>query len=81
MLTRNGLPTAGFIRQQMLLAPDGPLPIAASTLWQWVKNGEFPAPVKLGPKVTAFRAVEVQAFLADPEGWRAAHLASKGGAN
>lgn len=39
----------------------GILPIAASTWWAGVKSGRYPAPVKLGPRITAWRVEDVLA--------------------
>lgn len=39
----------------------GILPIAASTWWAGVKSGRYPAPVKLGPRITAWRFEDVLA--------------------
>lgn len=42
---------------------DGLLPISSATLWRWVKEGKFPQPFKLGPRITVWDAEEVDAFL------------------
>ena len=47
---------------------DGCTPISRSTLWRWVRAGRFPAPHKIGPNVTAWRAEEVREFMAKAEG-------------
>lgn len=39
----------------------GMLPMAASTWWAGVKSGRYPAPVKLGPRITAWRLEDVLA--------------------
>ncbi len=39
------------------------VPISAATLWRKVKAGEFPRPVKLYERVTAWRAEEVREWL------------------
>ena len=46
-----------FIRiGQLASAPgrEGRLPVSAPTIWRWVKSGTLPAPVRLGPQVTAW---------------------------
>jgi len=65
----SGLPAEGFVRQSQLI-PDpkkpekpAPVPFSHATLWRKVKAGEFPQPVKLGPKITAWRAADVRAWL------------------
>lgn len=32
------------------------------TIWRWVRNGNFPAPVKLSPQLTRWRWADVQAW-------------------
>lgn len=43
------------------------VPMSASTLWRAVKRGAFPAPVKIGPRITAWSLQSVLAFLAERE--------------
>jgi len=57
------LPNAGFIRLKAMLAPHGPIPLSKSTIWARVKDKTFPAPVKLSPRVTAWRVEDIQAFI------------------
>ncbi|WP_290064036.1 helix-turn-helix transcriptional regulator [Aeromonas bestiarum] len=57
---RHTLPTAGFIRQSVLLPYLG---FSASTLWRKVKQSTFPAPVKLSERVTAWSAALVSAWV------------------
>lgn len=38
------------------------IPVAKSTWWKGVKEGRYPAPVKLGPRTTAWRESEVDAL-------------------
>lgn len=67
------LPREGFVREKALLAPIGPLPFSRSTLWHLCRTNRFPAPVKLSPKVTAWRVEDVRAFIADPKGGVSPH--------
>ena len=39
------------------------LGIGVSTLWDWVRSGKFPKPLKLGENLTAWRADEVHDWL------------------
>jgi predicted DNA-binding transcriptional regulator AlpA len=64
-------PKEGYVRLNNILAPRGPLPVGKTTLWQWVRDGKFPRPVKLSTRVTAWKAEDVQAFLAAPNQWEA----------
>ncbi|MDK9698337.1 MAG: AlpA family phage regulatory protein [Siculibacillus sp.] len=58
-----GLPEAGLIRLASILAPKGPIPVGKSTWWDGVKSGRFPQPVKLGPRVTAWRVEDIRALV------------------
>jgi predicted DNA-binding transcriptional regulator AlpA len=40
------------------------VPVAKSTWWKGVKTGRFPQPVKLGPRVTAWKSEDIRALLA-----------------
>lgn len=59
---------SGFIRLDAILAPRGPLPISKSSWWNKVRTGEFPQPVKLGPRTTAWRAKDIIALIESFEG-------------
>lgn len=49
----------------------GRLPFTPNTGWRYVRQGTFPAPVKLGPGITAWR-------LSDIEAWEAQQANKKG---
>lgn len=51
-----------FIRQRDLIP--NRVPFSAATLWRKVKAGDFPAPVKLSERITAWRLDEVDAWIA-----------------
>ena len=57
------LPTTGYVRQAQLIP--GIVPFSAATLWRRVKEGTFPAPVRLSDRVTAWRAEDVRAWMAE----------------
>jgi Prophage CP4-57 regulatory protein (AlpA) len=38
-------------------------PVSKSTLWQRVKEGRFPSPVKLSERITAWRVEDVRAYI------------------
>ena len=44
-------------------ASAGLLGVSDKTIWNWVKRGKFPAPIKLSPTVTVWRLSEVQAWM------------------
>ncbi len=39
------------------------VPVSRSGFWKGVKEGRFPQPLKLSPRVTVWRASDVQAFI------------------
>lgn len=55
----DSFPKEGFVRLKSILAPCGPIPVGKSTWWAGVKSGRFPQPVKLGPRITAWRVADV----------------------
>ena len=64
MKTSNShLPKTGFVRISGIVAPNGPIPVSKSTWWQGVRDGRFPAPVKLGPKTTMWRVEDILALV------------------
>jgi prophage regulatory protein len=58
-----GLPCEGFVRLKDFLGPGRPLPIGRSTWWQGIKEGRFPQPVKLLPRVTCWRVEDIRAVI------------------
>ncbi len=57
------LPETGFLRLRDILSPRGPIPVSKSTWWQGVKDGRFPKPVKLGARITVWRAEDIRRLL------------------
>ena len=55
--------STGFLRLKHVLAPVGPIPVSRSTWWAGVKSGRYPAPVKLGPRITVWRARDIHALV------------------
>lgn len=39
------------------------VPVSKSTLWRRVQAGTFPAPVKLSPGVTVWRAEDIRSWI------------------
>ena len=56
------IPAVGYVRQSQLIPAI--FPFSAATLWRKVKAGSFPKPVKLGPRITAWRVEDIRAFIA-----------------
>lgn len=54
------LPEVGYVRLPGVLAV---FPVSRSTWWAGVKDGRFPQPVKLGPRMTAWRVEDIRKLL------------------
>lgn len=59
--TFDNLPASGFIRQARLIP--NVVPFSSATLWRKCKAGQFPKPVKLSDRVTAWRVADVRAWI------------------
>ncbi len=55
-------PRTGLVRLRAILAPQGPIPVSKSTWWEGVRTGRYPKPLKLGPRVTVWRAEDIRAL-------------------
>lgn len=55
-------PRPALLRLKDILAPRGPIPVSKSTWWAGVRSGRYPAPVKLGPRITAWRKEDIDAL-------------------
>jgi len=66
-ITKFCLPETGFVRIKNIIAPFGPIPVSKSIWWAGVKSKRFPQPVKLGPKITAWRVEDIRALIERPE--------------
>jgi predicted DNA-binding transcriptional regulator AlpA len=65
------LPETGFLRLSQIIGnpkavPPIPalIPVKKSCWWAGVKPGRFPAPTKLGPRVTVWRVEDIRALIA-----------------
>jgi prophage regulatory protein len=56
---------SGFVREKHILQL---IPVAHSTLWEWVNTGKFPAPLKLSKRVTVWKRADVEEFIAKQGG-------------
>jgi len=70
MSNHTPLPDSGFLRLPQIIGdpeaiPPIParIPVSKSTWWAGVKTGRYPAPVKLGPRITAWRVEDVRALI------------------
>ncbi|MGV2948548.1 helix-turn-helix transcriptional regulator [Acinetobacter sp. AGC35] len=41
----------------------GLLPVSEKTIWEWVRQGKFPKPIKVSANVTVWRLSEIQAWM------------------
>lgn len=55
------LPESGYVRQSQLIP--WIFPFSPATLWRKVKAGTFPKPVKLGPRITAWRVEDIRSLI------------------
>ncbi len=70
---RNILPETGYVRLSQIIGnskADPPIPaiipVSRSTWLAGVKSGRYPQPVKLGPRVTAWRVCDIRALIEKP---------------
>ncbi|MGL4856092.1 helix-turn-helix transcriptional regulator [Plesiomonas sp.] len=56
----NNLPDIGYMRPKQVMQH---FQISESTLWNWVKQGKFPRPDKLGDGVTRFDVCAIRSWL------------------
>ena len=57
------LPDDAFVRLPTVLAV---YPVGRSTWWAGVKNGKYPAPIKLGANISAWRAGQIRQLIQQP---------------
>lgn len=67
---KHSLPETGYVRLPQIVGdpkanPPIPaiIPVSKSTWWNGVKEGRYPRPVKLGPRVTAWRVEDIRALI------------------
>ena len=54
------LPETGFVRLPQILSV---FPVSRSTWWAGVKSQRYPAPVKLGENITAWKAEDIHKLI------------------
>ncbi|MGX8784331.1 helix-turn-helix transcriptional regulator [Legionella pneumophila] len=66
----NHSPLTGLLRiPQILGSPNSSppivplIPVGKSTWWEGVKTGRFPKPIKLGPRITAWKAEDIRQLI------------------
>lgn len=59
-LTIIALPQEGFVRLPMVLQVLG---ISRSSFWAGIKEGRFPKPIKLGPRISAWQVDDIRQLI------------------
>lgn len=66
----NKLPQEGYLRLHQILGnkkssvPITPIiPVGKTTWWAGVKSGQFPKPIKLGPRITVWRVDDIRKLI------------------
>lgn len=54
---------SGLLRLASIIGSDGCIPVSKSTWWAGVRSGRYPKPVKLGPRITAWRVEDIRALI------------------
>lgn len=54
------IPATGFLRLNQVLRL---IPVGKTAWYSGVKDGSYPAPVKLGPRTAAYRAQDIRALI------------------
>ncbi|CAE6825355.1 AlpA family phage regulatory protein [Paraburkholderia sp. 1N] len=54
--------------------------LSRSTIYQRIKDGTFPRPIRLGARAVGWRAGDIDGFLRDPAGYRSPLASDNGGA-
>lgn len=44
--------------------------VSRTTIYEWVKKGQFPKPVKIGGRAIAWRISDLDQWAADPQAWQ-----------
>jgi len=63
MISQHDLPKTGLVRLDQFLGRGKPIPLRKSTWWEGVRAGRYPQPVKLGPRITAWRVEDIRALI------------------
>ena len=65
MSKEDDLPETGFVRVKQILKV---IPVSKSTWWAGIKSGRFPQPVRLGPRIVAWRVEDIRNLISKMEG-------------
>jgi prophage regulatory protein len=59
-MSSSSFPEIGFVRLPEVLRH---IPVSRSAWWAGIQEGRFPAPVKLGPRTTAWCAEDIRELI------------------
>jgi len=62
MSETNAFPETGYVRVKQIL---NVIPVSKSTWWDGVKSGRFPQSIKLGPRITVWKAEDIRNLIDD----------------
>lgn len=64
------IPKTGFLRLKQIIGDPNAnpaiiplIPVSKSAWWAGVKNGRYPKPIKLGPRITAWRVEDIEILI------------------
>lgn len=57
--TETGEQAKGFMRLTAIIAPHGPIPISKSSWWSGIRDGRYPKPVRIGPRISVWRTQDI----------------------
>lgn len=57
----NALPETGFVRLSQVLSL---FPVSRTAWYEGIKDGKYPAPIKLSERTAAYRVSDIRALLA-----------------
>ena len=52
-----------LLRLKSIIAPRGPICVSKSSWWAGVRSGRYPAPVRLGKRITCWRERDILALV------------------
>ena len=62
MSETNAFPETGYVRVKQIL---NVIPVSKSTWWAGVSSGRFPQSIKLGPRITVWKAEDIKTLIDD----------------
>lgn len=63
MKSTDGLSVTGFLRLSAIVGKNGLIPISKSSWYAGIQAGRFPAPIRLGPRTSAWRTEDIRELI------------------